>query len=203
MSTTAKDAFGIDVLTSSHPKIRQLRRQYPSKIHGNKLWSSSYLLMDYFRQNPLDKSTRVMEIGCGWGLAGLYLDKHFGCTVTAIDADANVFPYLQLHAEINACDQPNTAIKRFEELTVDDFTNIDVLIAADVCFWDDLTEVHSQLIDRALQAGVSSIVYADPMRPPFLALLDECAEHYFAEGFQCELALSRKVRGAIMLIENA
>jgi len=203
MTITAQEKFAIEVLNSSHPKIRQLRRQYPSTIHGNKLWSSSYLLMDYFSQHPVDKHTRVMEIGCGWGLAGLYLNKHYGCNVRAIDADANVFPYLQLHADINSCDTPLTQVKRFEELTQNDFSNVDLLIAADVCFWDDLTEVHSQLISRALQTGVSTIIYADPMRPPFLALLDNCAEEYFAEGFQSEIALNRKVRGAIMLIENA
>src|SRR5690554_884134 len=141
MSTTTQDAFGIKILNSRDARVRQLRKSHPSSLHGNKIWTASYLLMDYFQQNPVDKNTQLMEIGCGWGLAGLYLNKQYSCPVKAVDADADVFPYLKLHAEINDCAMPDTEAKRFEAMTSEDFSGIDLLIAADVCFWDDLTQV--------------------------------------------------------------
>ena len=42
-----------------------------------------------------------MEVGCGWGLLGIYCAKKYGARVTGVDIDSEVFPYLNLHAEIN------------------------------------------------------------------------------------------------------
>jgi cyclopropane fatty-acyl-phospholipid synthase-like methyltransferase len=43
----------------------------------------------------------VLELGCGWGLVGIACAKTFQAQVTGLDADAAVFPYLQLHAARN------------------------------------------------------------------------------------------------------
>ncbi|HEY9032394.1 MAG TPA: class I SAM-dependent methyltransferase [Pseudomonadales bacterium] len=193
--------FGVKILSSRHPDIRKLKKQHPTSIHGNKPWKSSFLLMDYFRRNPLPAGSRVMEIGCGWGPAGIYLNRYHDCQVTAIDADPDVFPFLQLHADINKA-SITSCTRRFEDIRKRDLADIDVLIAADVCFWDELTDTHRKLIKRAINAGVSKIVYADPMRSPFLSLADICAETYHAECTELELKRF-KARGALMVIENA
>ena len=43
----------------------------------------------------------MLELGCGWGLVGMACAKTFQAQVTGLDADAAVFPYLQLHAQRN------------------------------------------------------------------------------------------------------
>ena len=99
--STERQAYGLTVLKASHKKIRQLKRNHEPEIHGNKLWTSSWLIMDFLEQQGLSKKPRVMEVGCGWGLAGIYCAKRHGASVVGIDADENVFPYLDLHAEVN------------------------------------------------------------------------------------------------------
>lgn len=193
--------FGIQILKNSHPAIRKLKKDYPTSIHGNKPWKSSYLLMDYFKKNPVKKKQHVMELGCGWGPASIFMNKTFSCPVTAIDADKDVFPYLQLHADINKA-SVTTKKARFENIRKKDLAGIDILIAGDVCFWDELTDIHRKLIKRAVDAGVKKIVYADPMRPPFLELADICAEKYCAEYVEVELK-KYKANGALLVIENA
>lgn len=194
--------FGVEILKSSHPEIKKIKREHPTSIHGNKFWGSSYLLMDYFKNNPLSSQDRVLELGCGWGLASIYLNKKYGCKVTGVDADDDVFPYLELHAEINKADI-NTVEKRFEELTKKYLSGYDVIIAADVCFWDELADIHKKLIKRAIEAGVKKIVYADPERSPFLTLAEHCTKKYCADIIPREMEKPVKARGAIMVIENA
>ena len=110
-------AYGIRVLQSRHPEIRRLKRLHTPSVHGNKHWASSWLLMDYLRRHPLPERARVMEIGCGWGLAGIYCAKKFNAVVTGVDIDAEVFPYLRLHAAINKV-HVATLQKKFNKLQV-------------------------------------------------------------------------------------
>ena len=94
-------AYGIQVLLSGHSDVRKLKRDYIPSSHGNKFWTSSWLLMDYFKKKGMSSGTRVMEVGCGWGLAGIYCAKNHGARVTGVDIDPDVFLFLDLHAEIN------------------------------------------------------------------------------------------------------
>lgn len=198
---TSTKAFGLSVLNSKHKDIKKLKKEYPTSIHGDKVWDSSYLLMDYFKKNPLKKKDRVLELGCGWGLASIYLNQNFGCKVTGCDADEDVFPYLQLHAEKNKA-KVDTLQKRFEKLSKKDLAEYDVIIAADVCFWDELTDVHYKLIKRAIKAGVKKIVYADPERSPFVELSEKCHTKLYADVYEKQLKRP-EAYGVMMVIENA
>ena len=57
---------GVTMLTSAHPAIRKVKRSdaQPS-IHGNKLWRSSFLLIDYLRNHPPEHCKTAMDVGCG------------------------------------------------------------------------------------------------------------------------------------------
>jgi predicted nicotinamide N-methyase len=125
--------------------------------------------MDYFKRHGLPPGTRVMEIGCGWGLAGIYCAKQHGAIVTGVDIDPAVFPYLQLHATINKV-AIATLQKRFNKLGKKHLKEIDVVIGGDICFWDNMVNPIKKLINRALRAGVNLIIIADPGRSPFVQM---------------------------------
>ena len=167
-------AFGLKILNASHHGVRQLKRDGAvAEIHGNKFWNSSYLIMDYLKKNPLPKRSRVLEIGCGWGLLGLYCAKQFGNRAHGIDADKNVLPYLDLHADINEVRMTREG-KTFNQLTTDYLRDFDVILGADVCFWDEMTRQLFNLIKRAKKAGVKQVIISDPCRPPFSELASRC-----------------------------
>ena len=66
----------LKVLKSSHPEVRKIKRQQSGhSAHGNKVWRSSFVMLDYLETCPLEENSHALEIGCGWGLAGLYLKK--------------------------------------------------------------------------------------------------------------------------------
>ena len=133
--------------------------------------------MDYLRRHPIPSSTRVLEIGCGWGLLGLFCSKKFNCRVHGIDADKNVIPYLELHATINNI-KMTAEKKKFEQLSIAYLSQFDMILGADVCFWDEMTDTLFKLIHRAKRGGVGTVMIADPCRSPFTDLVERARERY-------------------------
>ncbi len=192
---------GLTVLTSAHPRMRALKRAgHVAEIHGNKLWNSSFLVMEHLKKHPLKKGARVLEIGCGWGLLGIWCAKRFDASVHGIDADANVLPYLRLHAELNgvamSCER-----KTFDQLTTGFLANFDVILGGDICFWDELARQLYNLIRRAKRAGVGTVMIADPCRPPFTELAERC-EARLEDAGRVDVRVTRPKRatGQILIV---
>jgi len=194
-------AYGIRVLQSRHPEIRSLKRLHTPSIHGNKHWVSSWLLMDYLRRHPLQKGARVIEIGCGWGLAGIYCAKKHGAIVTGVDIDPEVFPYLRLHAAINKVDIA-TLHKKFNKLKETDLQDIDVVIGADICFWDKMAYPLKRFIRRALNAGVQLVIIADPGRSPFEKISKYFVKKRNGEILQWRVQRPRNIKGQLLKINS-
>lgn len=176
----SRQVYGLTVLKNSHKDIRRLRRQTGNtSLHGNKLWNSSCLLIDYLSCYPPDNGLRIIDIGCGWGISSIYCAKSFQADVTALDADERVFPYCHHHAAINKVTL-TTRHSSFESLKIEDLANYDMVIASDICFWDELAEPLSALIYRCYEAGVSRVVIADPGREPFQWVAEHAVELFSA-----------------------
>ena len=164
-------AYGIYLLESKHRLIRRLKKAYQPSVHGHKTWNSSFVLMDYLRHEPLQKKSRVLEVGCGWGPGSVFCASEFKAKVTGLDIDSAVFPFLEVLAELN--DVAVTPMKRrFESLKADDLSQFDVIVGSDVCFWDSMVKPLSRLIDRSIRNGVERIIITDPGRPTFYELCD-------------------------------
>jgi predicted nicotinamide N-methyase len=194
---------GVVMPTGSHPAIRKVKRQglYPS-IHGNKLWKSSCLLIDYLNRNRPEHARSVIDVGCGWGVSGIWCAKTLGSEVTSVDADPNVFPFLQASASLNGV-ETTSLVSRFEQLTTRQLSKFDMLIAADICFWDELVNPVTNMVNRAVKAGVKQIIIADPERSPFFEMAERCADRHCADIVDWQTRSPIKARGAIMVIENA
>jgi predicted nicotinamide N-methyase len=192
-------AYGIRALLSGHPRIRQLKRRHHPWLYGNKLWNASWLIMDFFKKKGMPKGTRVIELGCGWGLAGVYCAKKYGAVVTGVDTDADVFPYLHLHAEVNGV-RIETLQKDMNDLSKAHFAAFDILIGADICFWDNMGHSLKRLINRALRGGVRAVVIADPGRTPFLKVADHYVRRELGSLIDWEVARPKPIPGHILQI---
>ncbi|MEM6545748.1 MAG: methyltransferase domain-containing protein [Pseudomonadota bacterium] len=204
MQTRTQHKFrGVTLPTSRHPVIRRVKRSTDApSIHGNKLWKSSCLLIDYLHRHPNPTPSRVLDAGCGWGIGGIWCAKEFGADVTSVDADPNVFPFLKATAELNGV-VTDCKASRFEKLTIAYLSNFDTLIAADVCFWDEMVRPLANLVSRAIKAGVERIVIADPERPTFHEMAELCLERHGGELLPWSTKGSLATRGALLVINNA
>lgn len=201
--TTERRFRGVVMPTGSHPAIRRVKRQgvNPS-IHGNKLWKSSCLLIDYMKNNPPEHAGKILDVGCGWGVSGIWCAKKFGSKVTSMDADPDVFPFLQATAELNGV-STKPLVSRFEDLSTKQLSKFDMLIAADICFWDELVKPVSNMINRAVKAGVKQILIADPERSTFFEVAERAMDKHCAEVVEWQTRSPIKASGAILVIENA
>jgi predicted nicotinamide N-methyase len=175
-----RDVFGVKVLKNSHPDIRRIKRETGgATIHGNKFWNSTSLMVDYLQTAPIKLNSRVLEVGCGWGISGIYCAKYFNSTVTALDADDSVFAFLQHHARLNGV-KVDTLKSRYEKVTQQMLTQFDVVIGSDICFWDEMAGPLFNLVNRAYKAGVKRVIMTDPGRPPFRTMAERCMNKFDA-----------------------
>jgi len=142
---------------------------------------------------------RVLEVGCGWGVAGVYCAKLHQAAVTSVDIDDSVFPFLRLHSDVNHV-QIVTRTVRFEDLTSEQLSKFDVMIGADICFWEDMVSPLESLIQNALVAGVQLILLADPGRQPFDRLEKHFVAHHGGQAFARRILQPFPVDGRLLKI---
>jgi len=194
--------FGLTVRQNAHPDMRRLRRQTGgASLHGNKFWKSSCLMMDYLKRHPLEKGARVLDLGCGWGLGGIFCARHFGARVTGLDADPSVFPFVHYHAELNSV-SVDTWRCYYEKVTKSDLAGFDAVIGTDICFWDHLEDPLYNLTRRALQSGVQRVVLVDPGRSPFRRLAERAQNRLGADYLDWQVSRPMKAKGCIMVAES-
>lgn len=203
MATVQQHRFrGVVLPTSSHPAIRRAKREHDAPaIHGNKLWKSSCLVIDYLHKNPDPAPARVLDAGCGWGIGGIWCAKQFGASVTSVDADPNVFPFLGVTAALNGVGT-TARVARFERLDGKFLAGFDTLIAADICFWDELVAPVHNLVNRAINAGVKRIIIADPERPTFHTMAEKCVDRHGGEVLPWRTRGALAASGALLVINN-
>jgi predicted nicotinamide N-methyase len=200
MPPQERSAFGLTMLHPSHPEVRRLQQDAPRPtLHGHKVWPTSFVLLDYLHQRGVAPQARVLDLGCGWGLVGIACAKTFQAQVTGLDADAAVFPYLQLHAQCNGVHLA-TRHSTFAALTPQDLAVFDLLVGADICFWEDLVDPFYQLIRHGVAAGVAEILVADPSRPPFDELCARCVPQGNAEVFTWTMTTPVAETGRILRV---
>ncbi|MFT5889122.1 MAG: putative nicotinamide N-methyase [Zhongshania sp.] len=188
------------ILKKSHKIIRRMQRALPGpEIHGYQIWGSSFLIMDYLLENPPKKRAKIMEIGCGWGILGISCAQHFNAKVTAVDADEHVFPYLDAHATLNDV-SIKTRTARYESLSATDLKGHSLMLGGDICFWDNLVKPLFSAITAAREAGVKTIIIADPGRPPFHKLAKRCQKAFGAELLSREISSPKNISGELLII---
>jgi predicted nicotinamide N-methyase len=177
------------------------RAGHEPTIHGTKLWKSSCLIIDYLKKHPPARRKKILDAGCGWGITGIWCAKQWGSDVISMDADAAVFPYLDAVAALNGV-ETTSWVQRFEKVQKRDLKNVDILFGGDICFWDELVKPVGKMIDRAIDAGVGTIVIGDPERPTFHEMAEKAIERHGGELLDWRLSGTVKATGALLVIHN-
>lgn len=196
-------AYGIYLLKPSHSVIRKMRKSIRPSEFGQKTWGSSFLAIDWLAQQNLAADTRLLEIGCGWAPIAIYAASQIGLKATGMDIDDSVFPYMDVHSEMNDC-RVKALHSSYADLTSAQLSKYDLLIGADICYWDNLIDELLAMFERAFAAGVQQIIIADPGRSTFVKLCDLC-EQLWPEHFVHEYwyALEpKRMEGQLLILAN-
>jgi len=110
-------------------------------------------------------------------VVGIACAKMFQAQVTGLDADAAVFPYLQLHAQRNGVDIA-TRQGTFADLAPQELAAFELIVGAD-------------------------ILLADPGRPPFDELCARCLQHGDAEVLAWATTTPVRESGRILRVVGA
>jgi predicted nicotinamide N-methyase len=195
--------LGTLALQSSHPAVKKLKREgHEPSIHGNKVWRSSFVLMNYLKANPLPQHARVIDVGCGWGLTGIFLARRFDAQVIGIDADADVQPFLDAQAAVNQV-EIEFQRKKFQQISKRNLQGVHTLIGADICFWDEMVQPLYRLVSRAMSAGVEQVLIADPGRSPFWELSKLCEGKFKAHTIERSISKPYKTSKHILVVEQS
>lgn len=207
--THIRQVSDIQILKPSHPQLRRLKAQHNPTSQGYKLWNSTWLLLDFLARHSLPTSPRILDVGCGWGLSGISCARRYNAHVTAADIDSEVFPFLELHAQINEV-KIRTLHASFEQIPTAVLERQDLLIGADICFRSHLVDPLFGLIERALEAGVQQIALADPGRFSFKQLATRCVAELGANQQEWKVeepmiswsGAGMSIRGQLIHIDN-
>lgn len=175
-------AYGMYLLKSSHPIIRKMHKSIRPSLFGQRAWGSSFLLVDYLSEHPLAAESKMLELGCGWGVVSVYAASQAGAKATGMDIDDKVFPYMDMLAATNDC-KVKSLHAGFAELDHKHLSKFNLITGADICFWENLIGDLIELFTRAKAAGVKQIIISDPGRSTFAELCDRC-EKLWPESFQ-------------------
>lgn len=202
MAKHIKKVRDLKILTRKHPAIKALMTEQDApEIHGDKVWFSSYLIMDFLEDNLPAAGSNVLEIGCGWGILSLWCAKRFDAKVLATDADKHVFPFLKLHATENEV-KVKTKVSKYEKLSSELLAKQDLVVGGDICFWDELVEPLYQTIKRAMDSGVKTVIIADPGRSTFLELAERCKQDFRAFLVSYAIIDPSEYDGYLLIISN-
>jgi cyclopropane fatty-acyl-phospholipid synthase-like methyltransferase len=153
--------------------------------------------MDYFSSSPLKKKSRILDVGCGWGPASIYLASK-GNVVTGLDVDEDVFAFLEVQAGLNDV-KVRTRKGDMKSMKKSDLSEFDVIVGGDICFWDELTDEWFEMLKRAAKAGVKKLVLADPGREPFLKLVEKCEKRWETELLEWYALEPKKFSGFLLI----
>lgn len=191
-------AYGTLLMASRHRFARKLQKNFEPSVHGHKTWDSSYLLMDYLEHHKLLKrGQHMLELGCGWGAASIHCARRFKARVTALDRDPDVFPYLEVQAALNEVQVANSEAS-FEDVDARMLNGQQLVLGADICFWDSLVKPLQKLIETAAEEGVAHILIADPGRPPFHKLSKRLLKTFAGEHLDWYALEPRRYEGELL-----
>lgn len=177
-----------------------LRAGIPSStwsLFGN-VWPSGMILADLMQHHDL-ANLRILEMGCGLGLASLVMQRR-GADITASDYHPATEDFIQHNACLNQLLPLNFSVSDWANLDDQALGHFDLMVGSDILYEPNHAVLLSNFIDRHAQKP-ATVIIIDPDRRQ----QREFSIAMQALGFACvvsraepALALQHKFKGKIL-----
>src|SRR5262249_42735872 len=144
------------------------------------IWPSAYVLAariaggtlaTTLSQKEREKSARLLELGCGCGLA-VIAALVAGFSVTAIDYYPEALEFVRLNALRNGLPEPKIMVVDWRKYPRE-LVGFDIVMAADVLYERDYCRLVAAAMAQSLKPGGVGLL-TDPQRTKAEAFPDEC-----------------------------
>jgi len=179
------------LVDSIEPELFAIDERLP---YWAELWSSALGLADWIGEMPWSGGTRVLELGCGLGLAGIAAASE-GATVVMSDYDDEALMFARYNVLKNLTDQ--TLRSKVQLMPMDwrsplEGLTFDVIIGADIIYERRMFSPLILLMKRYLSPG-GTVMLTDPDRAIGRDFLREAAQNGFDASCTCA-EVSRRAR---------
>ncbi len=128
-----------------------------------KIWDASIILADFLAGLPVDRNRRLLEIGCGVGVAGI-VAASFGHRVTLTEYNRDAMDFVQANAlENRTQDGPFPEIRRLDWNAPEITEPFDMIVGSEVVFKEEDYEPLSRLFQTCLKPS-GEIILAERAR---------------------------------------
>jgi 16S rRNA G966 N2-methylase RsmD len=146
---------------------------------GLTLWRAAPLLCDFLHQNTeLVEGKRVLELGAGLGLCGIFAEKLAAAEVFLTDGDTDTLAQLRENVESNGCSKTICPQLRWGH-RIAEFVSLhgqfDVILAADIIYVEEIIE---PLFDTVVALMKEKFLLSYARRNVKIDLVLECAERH-------------------------
>ena len=171
--------------------------------YGLMLWASAVGLAEALAQESLVAGKRVLELGCGVGLAGIAARLFGGAkTVVQTDYQQDALTLAAHNAHANGASEITTRIGDWRSFP--DLAPFDVVMGSDILYESTLHTTLAELLPRLVAPG-GTVLLSDPLRPQSLTWMESQERENFwqiamssqrvvFEGDDKEIALFRLTR---------
>lgn len=141
------------------------------------VWPASVGVARWLMRGPALAGRRVLDLGCGVGLAGVAAARR-GARVTFADVDPHALEFARFNAEHNGADQPE--ILRLDWFTQTAPPGFDLVLLADVAYEKMHYEPLLRHIERCVAPGGRALL-GDPFREAASGFLGQVKRRFATE----------------------
>ena len=128
-----------------------------------KIWDASIVLADCLAAMPVDKDRKLLEIGCGVGVAGI-VAASFGHRITLTEYNDDALAFVRANAcENRTAEGTIPDIRKLDWNNPEIFEPFDTIVGSEVVFKEEDYEPLSRLFTRCLKPS-GEIILAERAR---------------------------------------
>ncbi len=164
-----------------------------------KVWEASLLLSNHLLKMDLEKKIKILEIGAGMGITGLFLGV-LGCDVTITDYDEDALELIRMNAKHNGLN--NVSVRRLDWNNPDLKESFNIICGSELIYNEAAIHPIIRLFKTYLRSKGTIFMAHDIKRKYFMQLIGMVQDRFEIESIQKRLRSKDETHRIVIHILN-